>query len=157
MVISSEVPGVVLRVVGVVRSPVEESVKRDRSSVVAEVEAAPAFEAALGHIEEFSHLIIVFWMNRVTPQERSVLEVRPMRDSRLPFVGVFAARSPSRPNPIGVTTAGLLSRAGTVLRVRGLDAIDGTPVLDIKPCLPSDAPAELTVPAWLTEAWRRQG
>ena len=73
-----------------------------------------------------------------------------MRREDLPLVGLFATRSPRRPNPIGVTTVRLLERRGNVLRVLGLDALDGTPVLDIKPYLPyGDCIQDTHVPEWV--------
>ena len=83
----------------------------------------------------------------------SVLEVTPPSDQR-PH-GVFATRSPTRPNPIGLTVVELLSRQGTSLRVRGIDMLDGTPILDIKPYL-SSVPAEKLRRGWLAEAEARK-
>jgi len=146
-----------LEPIGAVRSPVKESVKREWRDVVSELVIYSHYAPALGHIEEFSHVIVVYWMHHVSPLQRSVLTVHPMNDDELPLVGVFAARSPSRPNPLGIMTAELIERRANVLVVRGLDAIDGTPVLDIKPFLGGyDAPAGARVPVWLVKAWERQ-
>jgi tRNA-Thr(GGU) m(6)t(6)A37 methyltransferase TsaA len=78
--------------------------------------------------------------------------VHPKRNPDLPLVGVFATRSPARPNPIGIATVKLLECRDNVLKVIGLDAIDGTPVLDIKPHIPgSDSPTSVSTPGWLTK------
>jgi tRNA-Thr(GGU) m(6)t(6)A37 methyltransferase TsaA len=78
--------------------------------------------------------------------------VHPKRNQNLPLVGVFATRSPVRPNPMGMATVKLLEHRDNVLKVIGLDAIDGTPVLDIKPYIPgSDSPAAARTPDWLSK------
>lgn len=110
------------------------------------LEIRPELEAGLKDIEGFSHLYIVWVFDR---SQGTVLEVTPPTDQR-PH-GVFATRSPTRPNPIGLTVVELLSREGTALRVRGIDMLDGTPVLDIKPYL-SSVPPEKLRRGWLAEA-----
>ena len=77
-------------------------------------------------------------------------KVHPKGNEKLPLVGVLASRSPARPNPIGITTVKLLGRDRNVLKVQGLDAVDGTPVLDIKPHIPRyDSPTQATTPDWI--------
>ena len=79
------------------------------------------------------------------------MKVHPRRKQSLPLVGVFATRSPARPNPIGMATVKLLECHDNVLKVIGLDAVDGTPVLDIKPYIPGyDSPNEAKTPDWIT-------
>ncbi len=92
------------------------------------------FSEALEGLEEFSHIIVLFWLHK--KRERIPLRVHPQGREDMPLVGVLATRSPVRPNPIGLTVVELLERQGNTLCVRGLDAYDGTPVLDIKPYLP---------------------
>ena len=94
------------------------------------VEVDPAFEAGLLDIEGFSHLILIVAFHQ---SEAKPLRVIPPSQTR--ERGVFASRSPHRPNAIGILTVELLGRQGTSLLVRGLDVLDGTPVLDIKPYL----------------------
>jgi tRNA-Thr(GGU) m(6)t(6)A37 methyltransferase TsaA len=110
------------------------------------IEIAPAFEAGLADIEGFSHLLVIWVFDRVAGVE---LTAWPPADDR-PH-GVFSTRSPQRPNPIGLTTVQLLSRDGCRLRVAGVDMLDGTPILDIKPYL-SNVPAEALRRGWLDEA-----
>jgi len=125
-----------LVVVGVVRNSVTTSQDRDWGEVQSEIVVSEQQEQGLAGIDDFSHLIVVYWMHLLCADERNVLRVHPRRRPELPRVGVFATRSPARPNPIGVTVVRLLSRQRNVLKVAGLDALDGTPVLDIKPYLP---------------------
>ena len=139
-----------LKPIGVVRNEIKETGKKDWNTVVSEIIFDPSWQKALSHIEEFSHLIIIYWMHRVLPEQRQITEVHPGGRQDLPLVGVFASRSPMRPNPLGVTTVKLIGRDGNILKVSGLDAIDGTPVLDIKPYIPSyDSPAEAKTPDWV--------
>jgi tRNA (adenine37-N6)-methyltransferase len=108
------------------------------------------FEPGLTDIEGFSHLIVIWEFDRSHGFE---LLGMPPSDNR-PH-GVFATRSPRRPNPIGLTIVELLRRQGTELRVRGVDMLDGTPILDIKPYL-SSIPSEKLRRGWLAEAEARQ-
>ena len=107
---------------------------------------------ALDGIAEFSHIWVIFYLDRVIPPDS--LRVRQMRRDDLPLVGRFATRAPSRPNPIGICAAQLLEVRGNRLRVRGLDALDGTPVLDLKPYLErGDAITGTRVGAWVRQYW----
>ena len=109
----------------------------------------PELEAGLADIEGFSHLFVLWVFDRVDGYD---LTDYPPSDDR-PH-GVFATRSPRRPNPIGLTVVELLAREGTKLRVRGIDMLDGTPILDIKPYL-SSIPMDRLRRGWLDEAERR--
>jgi tRNA-Thr(GGU) m(6)t(6)A37 methyltransferase TsaA len=110
----------------------------------------PAFEAGLTDIEGYSHLIVLWAFDR---SEGYDLLVVPPTDSQ-PH-GVFTTRSPRRPNPIALTIVELLGREGAALRVRGVDMLEGTPILDIKPYL-SNVPAEKLRRGWLAEAEARK-
>jgi tRNA (adenine37-N6)-methyltransferase len=107
---------------------------------------------SLSGLDEFSHVEIVYVFNRV-PEEGYELRARqPRGNPEWPEVGVFAQRNKRRPNRIGVSTCRLLEVQGTELTVQGLDAIDGTPVLDIKPYMSEFAPREsVRQPAWSHE------
>jgi tRNA-Thr(GGU) m(6)t(6)A37 methyltransferase TsaA len=115
------------------------------------LEILPQFEAGLADIEGFSHLIVLWVFDRV---EGFDLTAAPPCDDRTH--GVFATRSPLRPNPIGLTTVELLRRAGRTLHIRGVDMLDETPVLDIKPYL-SSVPFERLRRGWLAEVEARRG
>ena len=113
------------------------------------IEVRPELEPGLLDIEGFSHLFVIWVFHRVDGYD---LAAMPPSDDR-PH-GVFATRSPRRPNPIGLTVVELLGRDGPRLRVRGIDMIDGTPILDSKPYLTS-IPAESLRRGWLAEAEQR--
>jgi tRNA-Thr(GGU) m(6)t(6)A37 methyltransferase TsaA len=120
-----------------------------RHSAEGVLEIRPELEAGLADIEGFSHLYVIWVFDRAGAAE---LTAYPPSDNR-PH-GVFATRSPQRPNPIGLTVVELLGREGTRLHVRGLDMLDGTPIVDIKPYL-SGIPATELRRGWLDEAERR--
>ena len=115
------------------------------------LEIAAEFEPGLLDIEGFSHLYVIWTFDR---SDGFKLQVTPPSDDR-PH-GVFATRSPRRPNPIGLTVVELLRRQGPLLHVRGVDMLDGTPILDIKPYL-SNIPPERLRRGWLAEAEARAG
>ena len=115
------------------------------------LEIMTEYEPGLMDIEGFSHLIVIWAFDR---SEGFKLVVTPPSDDRLH--GVFATRSPQRPNPIGLTVVELMGREGPVLRVRGIDMLDGSPILDIKPYL-SNVPPERLRRGWLAEAEARAG
>lgn len=107
---------------------------------------------ALAGLADFSHIDVVFVFDRVNESDVNLTARRPRGRSDWPLVGIFAQRAKARPNRIGVTTCELIAVEGTVLKVRGLDAIEGTPVLDIKPYMRGFAPRTPTrEPAWATE------
>jgi tRNA-Thr(GGU) m(6)t(6)A37 methyltransferase TsaA len=150
------VPDVIaMRPVGFVRSPftaTAEIPKGPGAEHTAEglIEVLPEFEAGLQDVEGFSHLFVIWAFHRSDGFE---LRGTPPVDDR-PH-GVFATRSPRRPNPIGLTVVELLERDGPRLRVRGVDMLDGTPVLDLKPYL-SSVPRERLRRGWLDEAEARR-
>ncbi len=144
--------GIFLRPIGIVHNDVT-SGEADWEEIVSRIEVREDLLPALEGVEEFSHLIILFYFDRLPPSP-SPLQVRPERRPEMPLVGVLATRSPQRPNPIGLTAVELLRRERNVLWVRGLDAFDGTPVLDIKPYLPrGDHLEEVRLPDWLRRLW----
>jgi tRNA-Thr(GGU) m(6)t(6)A37 methyltransferase TsaA len=143
--------------IGYVRSPYKNTdqvpkglgAKHEAEGVL---EVLPQYERGLTDIEGFSHLIVLWVFDRLRPDDRSELLGTPPSDNR-PH-GVFATRSPRRPNPIGFTVVELLRRDARALQVRGVDMLDGTPILDIKPYL-SNIPAEKLRRGWLAEAEAR--
>jgi tRNA-Thr(GGU) m(6)t(6)A37 methyltransferase TsaA len=138
--------------IGYIRSPYKETsaipkglgAKHEAEGVI---ELLREFEAGLKDIEGFSHLIVLWEFDRADGFD---LIAHPPTDAKRPH-GVFATRSPRRPNPIGLTVVELLGRNGAALHVRGIDMLDGTPVLDIKPYL-SSIPIEKIRRGWLAEA-----
>jgi tRNA-Thr(GGU) m(6)t(6)A37 methyltransferase TsaA len=105
----------------------------------------------LAGLDDFSHLDVVYAFDQVDEARINLGARRPRGNPDWPLVGIFAQRAKARPNRIGVTTCELLAVDGLAVRVRGLDAIDGTPVLDIKPYIAEFAPRRPTrQPAWAT-------
>ncbi len=122
------------------------------SRIVLDEEWADGLEG----LEQFSHIVVIFWLDRPSDTE-TPLKVHPEGKQEMPLVGLFATRTPLRPNPLAVTSVHLLSVEGHTLLVRGLDAFHGTPVLDIKPYLiRGDCKANASVPAWLQRLWEQQ-
>ena len=109
------------------------------------------FRRGLDAIDGFSHIIVLTWLDRVPDADRGAIALRPEGTHYPEAVGIFALRVPGRPNPIGLSVVPLLGREGTTLHVRGLDAVDGTPVLDLKPYLPRyDSVPDASLPDWAT-------
>lgn len=136
--------------IGIVKSPVKEAaVVAGWGQVVAEIHLDESLAPGLQGIEDWSHVVVVFYMHEVhfDPQEHLVRHPRNRED--MPELGVFAQRSRHHPNPIGLTAVKVLKVEGNILTVAGLDAIDGTPVLDIKPYAPIyDRVDEPLIPVW---------
>ena len=136
--------------IGTVKNSIKEPEEGDWETVVSKIIINKKYEQALEQIDGFSHIIVLYWMNQILPSKQAVLKVHPRKRKDLPLVGVFATRSPARPNPIGLTVVQVLECQANVIKVKGLDALDGTPVLDIKPYIPySDSPAKAKTPAWI--------
>ncbi len=110
----------------------------------------PAYTAALEGIEDFSHIWVIYWFHgNDNPEKRRTLKVHPRSNPANPLTGVFATRSPARPNLVGMQACRLVRRDGNRLEVEGLDAWEGSPVLDIKPYLPQlDSHPHAAMPKW---------
>jgi tRNA-Thr(GGU) m(6)t(6)A37 methyltransferase TsaA len=136
------------RPIGVVRNHVHESRPSGWEDVVSDIILHDELETALDSLDGFSHVIVVFHLDRV-PESARRLRLRIGSDAAQPERGVLATRSQLRPNSIGVSVAPIIHRRKAVLRVKGLDALDGTPVLDLKPYLPPyDAVPDAKLPDW---------
>lgn len=157
---------ILLRPVGVVKSDREEpslvaetdelvwqaktSEAREWQSIKSELVVNSELTGILDGIEDFSHILVLYWAHRVSPAGRSIIKVHPMGRKDLPLVGIFATCSPARPNSICATVARLVERKGNVLIVEGLDAVNGSPLLDIKPYNPTYfAPKNAKVAGWM--------
>ena len=135
--------------IGVVRSPVVDDVDAGWGDVVSMIEVVPQLADGLEGLDGFSHLLVIFFMHHSSFDPARDLRRRPRGRADMPLLGIFAQRAKHRPNPIGVTAVRLLQVEGNVVRVQGLDAINGTPVLDLKPYAPVfDQPSEPVVPGW---------
>ena len=122
-----------LKPIGIVHSPYKtraEAPPQGKSDIL-EIEIFKEYEEGLKDIETFSHLHVIYWMHK--SKDYSLLITTPW-DTKLH--GLFATRTPNRPNPLGHSVVELIERKGNILKVGGLDAIEGTPVIDIKPYVP---------------------
>jgi tRNA-Thr(GGU) m(6)t(6)A37 methyltransferase TsaA len=130
--------------------PVGKVVKEDHQTAL---EILPAYQRALLGLEGFSHAIVLYWFDRNDTQDkRAVVMVHPRADPRNPLTGVFATRSPVRPNLIGFSVCRIKSVQGLRILVDEIDAFDQTPILDLKPYIPaSDCVSGATVPEWVRD------
>ena len=160
-----------LRSVGVVRSPLNEpslvadsgdlewrpqiAGARESRGVISELVIDSDLAGIADGLEDFSHLLVLYWAHGVNKDGRSIARAHPMGRKDLPLVGIFATCSPARPNPVCAMVVRLLERKGNVLKVQGLDAIDGSPLIDIKPYNPSYYAAEdVKVADWMAQIYR---
>lgn len=143
--------------IGVVRTKLcDEDVKtKQPSDLEAEIEVFKNYAEGLEAIDGFSHLIVIFYLHKVTEKQRQLLKAQPRRLIKygltledLPSVGVFCLDSPHRPNPIGLSVVKLLWRKDCTLKVKGLDAFNKTPILDLKPYSPQRKIKNFKLPEW---------
>jgi len=138
---------IVLNPIGYVKTKAEGDEVKDESTV-SQIVIRDELVEGLSGITGFSHLFVLFYLNQVTSEQRKTLKVHPRGRQNMPLTGVFAARTMLRPNPIGLTLVELVKVEGNVLTVRGLDAYDATPVLDLKPYDFWDMAENAKVPDW---------
>ena len=138
--------------IGVVHSSRSAVADDDWDREQAEIELDPRFDdEALAGLESFSHVEVIFYMDRVDPARVVSGARHPRNNPDWPAVGIFAQRGKNRPNQLGVTVCRVLEVRGRTLRVAGLDAVNGTPVLDIKPWVAEFGPrGELRQPEWMS-------
>ena len=137
--------------IGVIRNGIGKMSTGNWASAESRIEINADLAPGLQGLAEFSHLVVVFHLDRIPPFDKEKQLLRnPRGMEHLPPVGVFAQRTKFRPNPIGVTPVKLVSIQGNTLIVTGLDAIDGTPVLDVKPYIPEfDRVDDAKMPDWV--------
>ncbi len=123
----------------------EETLDSETSENVGTLKILPEFEDGLSDLDGFSHIFVVFWLHKAKFKS---LKVQPIYFPEK-LRGIFATRHPDRPNPIGITIVELLERKGNILKVKGIDMIDNTPILDIKPYLKRDHKKDAKF-GWLT-------
>lgn len=142
-----------LEPIGTIRNEFEGDIAEGWEEAFADILVDEEYLPALEGVEAFSHLIVLFWLHGI-PREGVALKTHPQGRQDLPLVGIFATRTPYRPNPIGVQVVELVSREGNVLTVRGIDAYNGSPILDIKPYLQrGDSVTQTRIPDWLKRLW----
>jgi tRNA-Thr(GGU) m(6)t(6)A37 methyltransferase TsaA len=160
---------VVIKPVGVVRNTVaepflvagedglsmqgelEDSMKRVHrtENEISQILIRDDLSGILDGIEEYSHIIVLYWAHKAGEENRSLIKVHPMGRKDYPLLGIFSTCSPVRPNPVLMTVVRLQERKGNELNVTGLDAVDGSPVIDIKPYVGRFYPEEVRIPDWM--------
>ena len=140
-------PPLNLKPIGYVENDALDPGRRDWDSLVSRLVINDAYARALRGLEEFSHLLVIYWFHL---PGTLLLRRHPRGRKDLPIVGLFATRTQFRPNPLGVRVVRLLRIEGTTLVVKGLDAVNQTPLIDIKPYMPErDRVSRAKVPAWV--------
>ncbi|KIX11107.1 tRNA (N6-threonylcarbamoyladenosine(37)-N6)-methyltransferase TrmO [Dethiosulfatarculus sandiegensis] len=130
----------------------------EMKQLTSEIVINPARTDLLNGIEEYSHLIVFYWGHKTPAAGRALNQVHPMGVKDLPLTGVFTTYSPARPNPLLMTVVKLVNRRQNVLTVMGLDALDQSPVLDIKPYVKELFPQqEVTAPDWMNNIMEQAG
>ena len=146
----AELPEITLKAIGIVRSEIKEPARKKAGDIISEIVIDEALTESLDNLDEFSHIIVIYWIHK--SRRPAPKKVRPMGNPHHELMGVFATRSPDRPNPVGKSTVRLLERYDNVLKVQGLDAVDGSPVIDIKPYIPGyDSPENAKAPSWMVK------
>jgi tRNA (adenine37-N6)-methyltransferase len=147
---------ITLHPVGIVSGGRSEPIDDDWADVEADIVLHDQFPAdATAGLEAFSHIAVIFHFDRVDPGNVHTGARRPRNRSDWPLVGIFGQRAKARPNRLGLTTCELIEADGRRLRVRGLDAVDGSPVLDIKPTMEEFLPRTgVRQPQWSRELMR---
>ena len=139
----------ILEPVGWVKNDV--TAKKDDSwgQVISSVVLDKQYASGLKGLEDFSHAIILFYLDQAQYQKEKHLQRRPQNRNDMPLVGIFSQRGKNRPNRIGMTSVEIIAVTDDTLVVKGLDAVDGTPVLDIKPYYPAYDRKDASVPEWV--------
>ena len=142
-------PGIIMEPVGFVQNVVH--VKKDTAwgKDVSTIVLKEEYRGGLQGLEDFSHAVILTYLDKANYVREKHLRRRPQGREDMPVVGIFSQRTKDHPNTIGVTSVQILSVGENTLTVKGLDAMDGTPVLDIKPYYPVFDKREATVPEWV--------
>ena len=146
----SSMQEIVLKPIGFVKTKAADDEVRNKTHI-SQLVLNKELTTALEGIEDFSHLFVLFWLDKTTAEQRKLLKVHPRRREDLPLIGIFATRTMTRPNPIGLTLVELVKVEGNVLTVRGLDAFNETSVIDIKPFDSLDNAESAKVPEWWTK------
>ncbi|MEE8167296.1 MAG: tRNA (N6-threonylcarbamoyladenosine(37)-N6)-methyltransferase TrmO [Candidatus Hydrothermarchaeales archaeon] len=140
---------ITLKPIGFVKNTIKEARFGNFADEVSEIIVNEEFTEALMGIDDYSHVIIVYWMDKV---KGYVITHRPQGNPNVPIVGIFACRCPTRPNPIAITNVRLVGHEGNKIKVKGLDILDGTPIIDIKPYWPQyDNVVDKKIPDWVNK------
>ncbi len=140
---------IVITPIGRVKNSVGERKDVSWGEDVSVIELVEEYRTGLAGLEDFSHAIIIYHLDKAHYERERHLQRRPQNREDMPLVGIFSQRGKDRPNRIGETTVEIISVSDGALTVKGLDAVDGTPVIDIKPYYPAYDKREATVPEWV--------
>lgn len=139
-----------LNPIGEVNSSVIDKMDENWGKVVSKIILKPEYNGALLGIQDFSHAIILTFLHQATYDKKKHLQRRPRNLETMPLLGILSQRGKNRPNPIGVTSVEIINAGVDFIEVKGLDAINGTPILDIKPYFPEyDKIDNSKVPSWV--------
>jgi tRNA-Thr(GGU) m(6)t(6)A37 methyltransferase TsaA len=145
---SSDSASITLQPIGVVRNAEADAARLDWSRVRSQIVLAEGLGDALLGLADYSHVIVVGWLHELPEAMRERRQAYPSGDDRYPLQGALALRG-ARPNPLSVTVCRLLKIEGATIEVEGLDLVDGTPVLDVKPYIAAyDAVPKASIPKW---------
>jgi len=134
---AKELPELSAKIIGVVKNEMKEPGGRSNiQEIVSEIELDESLAGSMDHLDEFSYVTVLYWAHKDSHPGAKPNRIYPHRQETNPLVGVFATRSSDRPNRIGMCTAKILEVGDTTLKVSACDAIDGSPVIDIKPYNP---------------------
>lgn len=142
-------PDIIMQPIGYVENQVEAKKHTDWGRDVSVIRLNKEYLSGTKGLEEFSHAIILFYLDKAKFIPEKHLQRHPQNRQDMPVVGIFAQRTKDRPNTIGMTSVSILSVDDASITVKGLDAIDGTPVLDIKPYYPVYDKKDAAVPEWV--------
>ena len=137
------------KIIGTVKSPVTEAVDMNWGEVISEIVLEPEYAPGLLGLEDFSHLMVLTFLHEAEYNPEKHLRRHPQERQDMPLLGIFAQRARHRPNRIGVTAVEIVEVTDNSVLVRALDAIDGAPVIDIKPYVPVYDKKDATIPEWM--------
>lgn len=148
---------IIMQPVGFVKNAISDKNHYGWKDIFSEILVEEEYLSALDGLGDFSHIIVLFWLHLVTADERAIRKARPQRKAEIPELGIFAWHSSRRPNPIGMSIVKLVDLRGNRLEVQGLDAIDSTPVLDLRPYVESYYHVDRSEePGWVTKTRTRR-
>lgn len=138
-----------IKPLGRAKNNVEKPTLPGWKDILTEIVIDKRYAKGLDGLEDYSHIIVVYWMDK---EDECHLKHHPQGREDIPFVGIFACRCPQRPNRIAISTVKLVKRLGNSITVKGLDIVNGTPILDIKPYTPQyDKVSKAKVPNWVNK------
>ncbi len=141
-----------LKPIASVKNVVENRMDANWGEVVSQIRLNPEFYGAFKGLHDFSHVIVLTYLHQATYSKEKHLQRRPRNNENFPLLGIFAQRGKNRPNPIGITAVEVINVDDDNLVVRGLDAINDTPVLDVKPYFPQyDKKDKVKIPGWVNK------